>query len=115
MLKCYARKYPNTWDKFIPYLLFAYREVPNETTGFSPFELLSGRHVRGPLVILKEEWEEPSGSDNSVHSYLLETRETLHQMTELARQNEKDAKQKQKRYYDKRARARNLEVGHRTV
>ncbi len=28
----------------------AYREVPQESTTFSTFELLYGRHVRGPLV-----------------------------------------------------------------
>ena len=28
------------WDKLLPYLLFAYREVPQASTGFSPFELL---------------------------------------------------------------------------
>uniref|UniRef100_A0A1X7TES2 Integrase catalytic domain-containing protein n=1 Tax=Amphimedon queenslandica TaxID=400682 RepID=A0A1X7TES2_AMPQE len=44
-------------DKFIPYVLFSYREVPRTTTGFSPFELLFGREVRGPLDVLKEEWE----------------------------------------------------------
>lgn len=38
----------------IPYAMFAYREVPQTTTGFSPFELLYGREVRGPLDILKE-------------------------------------------------------------
>ena len=27
----------------------AYREVPQEPTGFSPFELLYGHHIRGPL------------------------------------------------------------------
>jgi hypothetical protein len=43
------------WDKMIPYLLFAYREVPHATTGFSPFELLYGRNVRGPLDLLKEQ------------------------------------------------------------
>ena len=42
------------WDKLIPYVLFAYREVPQESTGFSPFELLYGREVRGPL----ESWWE---------------------------------------------------------
>ena len=27
-------------DKMLPYLLFAYREVPQSSTGFSPFEVL---------------------------------------------------------------------------
>lgn len=43
MLKAYAVKEPSKWDKHIPYVLFAYREVPNETTGFSPFEMLFAR------------------------------------------------------------------------
>jgi hypothetical protein len=55
MLKAYAQSEPCKWDQYIPYILFAYREVPNERTGFAPFELLYGRHIRGPLVILKEE------------------------------------------------------------
>ena len=28
------------WDKVLPYVLFAYQEVPQSSTGFSPFELL---------------------------------------------------------------------------
>ena len=39
------------WDKLIPYL-FAYREVPQSTTGFSPFELVYGHAVHGSLDIL---------------------------------------------------------------
>ena len=42
----------------LPYVLFAYREVPQATVGFSPFELLYGREMRGPLDVLKEEWIE---------------------------------------------------------
>ena len=34
------------WDKLIPYLLFAYREVPQASTGFAPFELLYGRQIQ---------------------------------------------------------------------
>ena len=33
----------HSWDKLLPYVLFAYREVPQASTGFSPFELLYGR------------------------------------------------------------------------
>lgn len=40
------------WDKLLPYLLFAYREMPQASTGFSPFELLYGRAIRGPLDII---------------------------------------------------------------
>ena len=42
-------------DDFLPHL-FSYREVPQESTKFSPFELLYGRRVHGPLCVLKEEW-----------------------------------------------------------
>ena len=45
------------WDELLPYLLFVYREVPQASTGFSPFELLYGCAVRGPLDVLKETWE----------------------------------------------------------
>ena len=50
------------WDKLVPYLLFAYREVPQASTGFSPFELLYGRNVHGPLYVLKEAWESSNKS-----------------------------------------------------
>ncbi|KAL1256241.1 hypothetical protein QQF64_011786 [Cirrhinus molitorella] len=33
------------------------QEVPQTSTGYSPFELLYGRQVHGPLDILKEAWE----------------------------------------------------------
>ena len=63
-LKGQLRKYmqddPRGWDRMLPYLLFAYREVPCETTGFSPFELLYGRHIRGPLQILGEQMRKQS-------------------------------------------------------
>ena len=51
MLKSMLRKVVSTegkdWDKWIPYLLFAYRQVPQASTGFSSFELLYGCNVRG--------------------------------------------------------------------
>ncbi|CAC5398409.1 unnamed protein product [Mytilus coruscus] len=54
MLKAYASLEPKTRDKYLVYVLFAYREVPNDTTGFSPSELLYGRNVRGPLPVCLE-------------------------------------------------------------
>ena len=46
---------PRQWDRYLAPLLFAYREAPHESLGgFSPFELLFGRRVRGPMHVLKE-------------------------------------------------------------
>ena len=59
MLRTAATNEGKDWDKLVPYLLFAYREVLQASTGFSQFELLYGRNVRGPLDLLKESWEEP--------------------------------------------------------
>ena len=56
ILKRLCSEQPRQWHRFINPLLFAYREVPQEFTGFSPFELLYGRAVRGPMTILKELW-----------------------------------------------------------
>ena len=52
MLKKYERG-QRGWDTLLPYPLFAYREVPNRSTGFLPFDLMFGRHVRGPLDVLR--------------------------------------------------------------
>ena len=84
MLRRAATDEGRDWDKLIPYLLFAYREVPQASTGFSPFELLYGRAVRGPLDILKECWEASSKSSESIVSYVLTMQEKLAKMSELA-------------------------------
>ncbi|GFX21296.1 transposon Ty3-G Gag-Pol polyprotein [Trichonephila clavipes] len=56
MIHHVIREYQRSWDRQLPFLLFAYREVPNTTTGVSPFRLLYGREARGPLAILKSSW-----------------------------------------------------------
>ena len=41
-LKKFFAKHPKEWDRYLKYILFAYREVPEQTLGFSPFELVYG-------------------------------------------------------------------------
>jgi len=43
MLRKAAQFEGKDWDKLFPFLLFAFQEVPQASTGFSPFELLYGR------------------------------------------------------------------------
>ena len=63
--KCVTKEGKN-WDRLLLYVFFAHREVPQATTGFSPFELLYRRAVQGPLDILKETWEAEKESEESV-------------------------------------------------
>ncbi|CAM4650486.1 unnamed protein product [Caretta caretta] len=112
MLKTFMNQHPQDWDKYLPHLLFAYREVPQESTGFSPFELLYGRRVRGPLDLMRDEWEGKATPDGeSVVEYVLIFRERLAELMGLARENLARAQKKQKVWYDRTARARAYATG----
>ena len=50
VLKRLCVEKPNDWDKCLSDVLFAYREVPQESLGF---ELVYGRSVREPVTILR--------------------------------------------------------------
>ena len=115
MLRRTALHEGKDWDKLLPYLLFAYREVPQTSTGFSPFELLFGRAVRGPLDVLKESWEGGEQSDQSVVSYVLTMREKLDTMSQLVQENLTKSQQYQKNWYDKSARKREFEPGEKVL
>ena len=99
------------WDKLLPYLLFAYREVPQSSTGFSPFELLYGRPVRGPLDIIKETWEVEKNSSENVISHVMSMREKIEEMMEIVQENLKNSQTRQKLWYDKTARERCFQPG----
>ena len=74
---CVSR--PRDWDRHLTPTLFALRELPNDTTGFSPIELLYGRQVRGPLSILSELLCEPKQDEETraSHQYITELRDRL--------------------------------------
>ena len=113
MIRRFAQEAPGEWDELLPYLLFSYREVPQASTGFSPFELLYGRSVRGPLDILREAWTEGVDDDMEVNvsDYVVQMRERLQAMSELVGQNMEQAQAKQKKYFDRNARDRSFEPG----
>ncbi|XP_072015789.1 uncharacterized protein [Amphiura filiformis] len=113
MLKRMCQERPKDWDRYIAPLLFAYRETPQESTGFSPFELLYGRTVRGPMTILKELWtghgQEPE--TKTTYQYILDLQQRLEGTCQVAREELKRAKMKQRIQYNRKARHRSFEVG----
>ncbi len=96
MLKQFVDESGRDWDKWLPFLLFAYREVPQCSTGFSPFELLFGRQVHGPLDVLKEGWTAEKPAQCSVASNILQMRGKLENFRTLAKDNLLAAQQRQK-------------------
>ena len=81
-------------------------------TGFTPFELMFGREIRGPTqVVLKEAWTLEKKLPTSVLDYILKTQERLQQMSDLMRENDKKSKKTSKHWYDKKSREDPIAVG----
>ena len=70
VLRKYCLENSAAWDEGIDWLLFAYRESIQESLGFSPFEILYGRPIRGPLKVLKDQWFSSPTNTVTVQQYL---------------------------------------------
>ena len=116
MVKKLAMEKPSDWDRWIPAALFAYREVPQASTGFSPFELLYGRNVRGPMKVLRESW---TGSDpdqvRTVGQFVMELKDNIQETCDIAKQSLIQASQSQKAHFDRKTVQRTFEPGERVL
>ena len=118
MLKRMCSERPRDWDRYISPLLFAYREAPQESLGFSPFELLYGRTVRGPMSILQELWTGKADVNSEVkttYEYVLDLRQRLEDTCQLAQQELTKSTNRHKRYYDSKSRDRSFKVGSKVL
>uniref|UniRef100_K7EW93 Integrase catalytic domain-containing protein n=1 Tax=Pelodiscus sinensis TaxID=13735 RepID=K7EW93_PELSI len=115
MLRKFVEEEPKEWDRALPALLFAIREVPQASTGFSPFELLYGRQPRGILDIVREAWEAQETRVQGTVQYVLRLRERLRRVGEFAKRNLEEAQGKQARYYNQNARLRTFQPGDRVL
>ena len=97
-----------SWDRWLSFLLFAYREVPLASTGFLPLKLL---HVRGPLDIVKGAWEGSKSTKDSVVSHVLGVLNKLSKMAALAAAHLGEAQVDQKHWCDRNARQRAFQMG----
>ncbi len=81
-----------------------------ESTGFSPFELVYGHEVNGPLRMVKEKWlgaEEPP----NIVKYVSEFKNGLMRARKIAREYLKNSQSEIKSWYDRKARARSFQPG----
>ncbi|XP_057195726.1 uncharacterized protein LOC130557734 [Triplophysa rosa] len=103
------------WDLLLPYVLFGIREVPQASTGFTPFELLLGRQPRGLLDIAREAWEQQPAPHQTVIEHVREMRERIDRVMPLVQQHLAEAQRAQQRSYDRPNQAREFQPGDRVL
>lgn len=97
MVHKFIKEDAKNWDKWLDPLLFAMREIPQASTGFSPFELLYGCQPHGVLDVIREAWEERPSNSLSEIQYVMDLRAKLHTLGWLSMENLLQAQDKQHR------------------
>ena len=114
LLRAYCMELGRGWEEGLPWLLLASREVVQESTGFSPNELVFGHSVRGPLAVLKDGagLQEPP---LSLGDYVNGFRRRLYEALRLARENLTVTQTKMKQRYDQKAKRSVFAVGDKVL
>ena len=113
MLRKHAVKFGMQWDKFLPGVLWAYRNTPHETTKEKPSFLMFGVDLRSPTeaALLPPESVEPC----DVHDYREELILSLSSARELASDNMREEQKRSKERYDKKSVTKDIKVGDWTL
>uniref|UniRef100_A0A8C5QMW5 Gypsy retrotransposon integrase-like protein 1 n=1 Tax=Leptobrachium leishanense TaxID=445787 RepID=A0A8C5QMW5_9ANUR len=115
MLRKVIDKDGKNWDHLLPYLMFSIREVPQSSTGFSPFELLYGRHPRGILDVAKETWEQEHTPHRSIIEHVVQMQERMEAVLPIVKENMEKAQKAQQASYNRNARLRVFKPGDRVL
>ena len=101
-LRKHAAKFGAQWDKFLPGVLWAYRNTPHDSTHEKPSFLQFGMELRSPTEasLLPAESVEPA----DLSDYREQLMTSLSSARELAASSIRAAQKKYKRHYDKKAR-----------
>ena len=88
MLFHVIQQHGRQWHRMIPFTVWALREVPNSTTGTSPYILVYGRLPRGHLAVLRESWtgqrDIQGDLKKPIETYMSELRDHLKEAADWA-------------------------------
>uniref|UniRef100_A0A3B3T130 Gypsy retrotransposon integrase-like protein 1 n=1 Tax=Paramormyrops kingsleyae TaxID=1676925 RepID=A0A3B3T130_9TELE len=117
MLRTFCLDAGKEWDEGVPLLLFAIRDTVQESTGFSPAELVFGHTVRGPLKVLQEQWLSPCvfPPTQDVCKYVSALRDRMFAVRALARRTLGVSQDRMKRRFDSSAQHRSFQAGDRVL
>ncbi|XP_069993662.1 uncharacterized protein [Penaeus vannamei] len=114
MLTKYCHETGSEWDLGVPLMLYAIRCTKQESLGFSPYELLFGRDIRGPIKLLYESW---IGIENSgsLSDYVVKMKTRLQHLQEFSHKNLERAQCSMKGTYDRNAIEREFGIGEKVL
>ncbi|KAI2646137.1 Retrovirus-related Pol polyprotein from transposon 17.6 [Labeo rohita] len=115
MLRRVTAEDKRDWDLLLPYVLFGIREVPQASTGFTPFELLFGRQPHGLLDVAREAWEQQPAPHRTFIEHVHQMRERIDRVMPLVRKHLSKAQQAQQRHYNRAAQPREFQPGDRVM
>ena len=115
-----AFEHPKSWHKYLPFVLWALREAPNEVTGIAPFQYVYGiQGARGPLAILKESWigekDLPFSLGKTATEFLQELGENLKIAKDYAEQHSHAIQNHYVNRYNLRSRDKCFDVGEKCL
>ena len=99
MLVAFCTKHGNDWDLLLNAVVFAYNTSRQESLQTSPYEIVFGRIPRLPLEL---ELGLPLKDPSTQSEYIQSLRKIFKEVSEVARQNLKKAKKKQRKYNKER-------------
>ncbi|KAM7284556.1 hypothetical protein ISCGN_001650 [Ixodes scapularis] len=86
MISMYVDVEHKTWDEVLPYVTFAYNTAVQETTGFTPFQLVHGRKVTTMLDAMLP--HEPSDNESDDAQVVAQRAEEVRQLARLLIQDQ---------------------------
>ena len=114
MIRAYCNEHRSDWEQGVPLLLFAMRSARQESLGYSPFELVYGHEVKGPLQLLKGQLMDPSVEDMAAET-APQFKARLATVGRLARENLERAQERMKENFDRKAEDRAFKPGDKVL
>lgn len=101
------------WKKYVEPLCFAYNCTKHESTRYAPFKLMFGRTPKLPIDTMFQTLQD--NKDQTASDYVKELKKRMDSTQETVKRHTEDARRKQKKYYDRKAKAAKIQVGDKVL
>ena len=113
MLRTLPESYKSSWHEHLNKVAHAYNCTRNDSTGFSPFYLLFGRHPRLPIDLIFDTGQHSPVGNHS--EYVKKWKQAMEEAYALASKRSSAAGERNKARYDMKARSIDLQPNDRVL